>query len=185
MITTFFVNLYLLSFLRFAEEGNFKTTLALTGTLVLCVLSEIFLISLVLIPLVYFNSALFFEKGLRAKYLTHVLVGSLVSLLILEYIHDWRLIAHYFDYGTSYAAKQQASIGNVFGVLLNFSFFNIGFPSSEVTHPLVWKPSYIGFFKPTLREYFGSAFSVAFLVSYASLLLLFLARLDTKRNRYL
>lgn len=66
MITTFFTSLYLLSFLSFAEEANFRTTFALTSSLILCVLSEIFLISLVMIPLVYFNTALFRDKGLRA-----------------------------------------------------------------------------------------------------------------------
>ena len=65
-------------------------------------------------------------------------------------------------------------------VFLNFFSFSIGYPSYAVTHPLSWAPDYIGFFKPTLWEYFKIKTGAIFIIFYSLFFISFIKQIKEK-----
>ena len=91
------------------------------------------------------------------------------------------LIAYYISFKEGNESVPLLNILKETGeVTLNFFFFSIGYPSYAVSHPLSWAPEYIGFFKPTIWEYFKIKTATLFIILYSLFFVSFIKQIKVK-----
>ncbi|MBL6960563.1 MAG: hypothetical protein ISR59_05600 [Anaerolineales bacterium] len=185
IITTFFTALYIYTFLKYKDSLSWKSISLLILWYVLSVLSEVLTVSLIIIPAIYFAKDIFKNNKKRLSLLFFFTLSVFLAYILLNYvmrtISGDTLIAYYISFKEGNESIPLLSVFKEIGeVGLNFFFFSIGYPSYAVTHPLSWDPSYIGFFKPTLWEYFKIKTATVFILFYSLFFISFIKQAKRK-----
>lgn len=184
IITAFFSALYIYTFLKYKDRISWKSILILTLWYILSVLSEVLTAFLLVIPAVYFARDFINNKRVRLSLLTFLITSIFLAYIFLNITMHAISGDTLFSYYLAFKGDQSISLLDILNelgeVVLNFFFFSVGYPSYAVTHPLAWEPTYIGFFRPTLWEYFKIKTATGFIILYSILLTLYIKQAKTK-----
>ena len=184
IVTTFFSALYIYTFLKYKNRISWKSILLLTLWYILSVLSDVLTVFLIIIPAVYFTRDFINNKKVRFSLLTFLIISTFLAYIFLNItmhaISGDTLISYYIAFKGNQSISMLDTLKKLGEVALNFFFFSVGYPSYAVTHPLTWEPTYIGFFKPTLWEYFKIKTATGFIILYSILLVLFFKQVKAK-----
>jgi len=185
IVTTFFSALYIYTFLKYKDNLSWKSIFLLILWYVLSVLSEVLTASLIIIPAIYFARDIIRNNKKRLSLLIFFAMSVFLAYMLLNYvmriISGDTLIAYYISFKQgNESISLLGIIKEIREVVLNFFFFSVGYPSYSVTHPLAWDPSYIGFFKPTLWEYFKIKTATVFILFYSLFIISFIKQAKRK-----
>ncbi len=184
IVSTLLYSCYLLLFISYKDKLDWQKTGILSALLIVCSLNEIISLFLLVIPLVYYGQKLFLNKDLRNKMLVHILSVTLISFFVINAViyglEECSIFEYYIKFSQEYN-KIKYSFYELKEPLLNMFFFNIGIPAKSVFYATKKFPDYIGFFIPSLVEYFKHIFSALFLILWIGLL----GRIKIVRNNSL
>jgi len=171
IVTTVFVNLYIYAFLR-TRNGAAFPQVSLSLILILSVANDITSLMLLLLPVVYFNKRLLFERQLLQTLALHAFAMCAISFAILSYVsykyHHGSVFEYYREFAGKYTA-QQYTWRDIPEPLYNSLIFDVAAPDKVISFHTKLFPWYKGFFKPSLVPYLKYLPSLLLFVMYVFL----------------
>jgi hypothetical protein len=195
MWTAFLVSVYILFTLKYKDELNPHRLSVLTVLFMLGIMNDASFLFTLIIPItVYFRDLIAADKSKRRMFILYTLTACMLLYIMFAafcYSVFKRSPIKYYRY--QYNESHHRNYKKIDGVdslyevtkiaVLNFYFFNFAFPDDHVSHMTPQYGKYVGYFQPSLKKYFDSIFSIAFLAIYFLLLFYGAKGVITGRNK--
>lgn len=175
-VSTFFYSLYLLAFLQAARHGMTTLRAAMMAVaLFVALFNDVSAVLLPIVPLTYYRLKAWNDSAVRTAALVQIaaLAAGLALLAVSSGIlgEHIGMLERYTPLAADDANRPNISFLNgLVEATLNFFFFGIAAPTSEVTYATALFPDYVGYFQPSLAAYFSHPAPILFLVAYLGLI---------------